>query len=55
MHRPETKIERETKILCNKQIHENQCIGLNGEFLKPFCAICGVKTEHSRLKPYRNP
>jgi hypothetical protein len=33
MHRPETKIEKEVEILCNKtqplnQVHENQCIGL---------------------------
>jgi hypothetical protein len=34
MHRPETKIEREVKNLCNKlnkkkQVLENQCIDFN--------------------------
>jgi hypothetical protein len=37
MQRPETEIEREVKILCNKpnqQINsmKTQCIGLNGGF-----------------------
>jgi hypothetical protein len=32
MHRPETKVERKVKIFPTNQVHENQCIGLNGEF-----------------------
>jgi hypothetical protein len=43
MHRPETKIEREVKIFMQQtqptnQVHENQCIELKGEYVKPFCA-----------------
>jgi hypothetical protein len=47
------------KIKPTNQIQENQCIGLNGEFVKHFLPapsiICGVKTEQLGLKPYRNP
>jgi hypothetical protein len=32
MHISETTEENEEKILCNKPVHENQLIGLNGEF-----------------------
>jgi hypothetical protein len=39
MHRPETKIEREVKIYATNEVHETQCIGLNGEFVNPFCAF----------------
>jgi hypothetical protein len=31
MHGPETKIEMEVKIFSTNQIHEKQCIGLNGD------------------------
>jgi hypothetical protein len=61
MHRPETKggehfIQHTWPI---NQINENQYIQLNGEFcetiLCTISAICGVKTEHSGLKPNRKP
>jgi hypothetical protein len=40
--------------LANKaQVHEHHCL----EKMEKFCdrAICGVKPEHSRLKPYGIP
>jgi hypothetical protein len=36
MHGPETKTEREMDIFATNQVHENQCLGLNGESAKPF-------------------
>jgi hypothetical protein len=55
MHRPETKIEMEVEILCNKPSHsaksiKNQCIGLTGEYREIFffstaSGIFGEKTE----------
>jgi hypothetical protein len=36
MHKPETKIERDVRILCKNQVDENYCKGLDGEFVKPF-------------------
>jgi hypothetical protein len=54
MQRPETKIEKEVDILCNKpshQVHKNQCIGFIGEYcgtiLSTASAIFAVKTELS--------
>jgi hypothetical protein len=37
MHRLETKIETEVKIIATNQVHGNKCIGLNGELVKQFC------------------
>jgi hypothetical protein len=55
MHRLATDIEKEVDILCNKpshslsQVHENQCIGLIGEYCETIIstasAIYGLKTE----------
>jgi hypothetical protein len=62
MHRPETNIAKEVKILCNKkkplsQVHENQCIGLIGEYSETIIStssdIYGVTTELRFY--YRNP
>jgi hypothetical protein len=33
MHRSETKIEKGVEYVTN-QVHENQCIGLNGEYFE---------------------
>jgi hypothetical protein len=44
MHRPQTKIEREMQFYATNlaqkknQAHENQYIGINGEFVKLFCS-----------------
>jgi hypothetical protein len=43
MRRPETVIEREVKTLCknlaNIWFHENYCMGLNAEYMKPILTI----------------
>jgi hypothetical protein len=33
MYRPETKIEKEVELYATNQVHENQRIGLTGEFM----------------------
>jgi hypothetical protein len=53
MHRPETKIEKEMKILCKKPSQQTKStkIGLIGKFqvceffLPTASAICGIKIE----------
>jgi hypothetical protein len=40
------------------EVHENQCKGLmenlRNQFVPTASAICGVKTEHLGLTPFRN-
>jgi hypothetical protein len=64
MHRPETKKEREVKTLCNKPCQQTKSMKTNAQDKGRICetilrlppsASCGVKAEHSGLKPYKNP
>jgi hypothetical protein len=56
MYRPETKIEMEVKVLCNKPMHRiNWRIILRNHFVPIASGVCGLMTEHLGLKPYRNP
>jgi hypothetical protein len=59
MHRPETKIKRGLKILCNKPSEQTEPMKTNAEcwmenlwnhFFVTASAICGVKSEQPRLK-----
>jgi hypothetical protein len=50
MHRPETRREKEVKILCNKpSAWKKECIGLNGEFFETQVSTDGTSSKHKMI------
>jgi hypothetical protein len=54
-HKSGTRIEEEAKICGTNLGKKTKCMSTNVSTVSTASAICGVKSKHSRLKPYGNP